>query len=128
MARLATVDGAGHPHLVPFVLAAQGATIYSAVDSKPKSSKALRRLDNVRTNPHVSVLVDHYDDSDWSTLWWARADGTARVLDPGSEEGHLAIGLLSRRYRQYSERPAEGPVLAVDVERWSGWEASGAGE
>jgi PPOX class probable F420-dependent enzyme len=124
VARLATVDPAGRPHLVPVVFALDGDTVYSAVDAKPKRTTRLRRLANAAANPHVALLADHYDDADWTALWWVRADGTARVLDPGMDEALRALDLLAGRYGQYrSARPA-GPVLAVDVERWSGWSAA----
>src|SRR5262249_55668044 len=78
VARLATADAGGQPHLVPIVFAVVEDEIYSATDNKPKSTAGsqgrLRRLDNIRANASVSVLVDHYED-DWSRLWWARADG-----------------------------------------------------
>ncbi|OLB76289.1 MAG: PPOX class F420-dependent oxidoreductase [Actinobacteria bacterium 13_2_20CM_2_71_6] len=122
VARLATADAQGRPHLVPLVFAVAGNTIYSAVDAKPKRSKALRRLVNVAANPRVAILVDHYDD-DWRALWWVRADGTGRVLDAASPEGRDAIARLVARYRQYREEPPAGPVLVIDVERWSGWAA-----
>ncbi|MGC9667456.1 TIGR03668 family PPOX class F420-dependent oxidoreductase [Planosporangium sp. 12N6] len=140
VARLATADAEGRPHLVPMVFAlagerrtegavadsgtGTGATVYSAVDAKPKRSTSLRRLANIRANPRVAVLVDHYSD-DWSALWWVRADGTGRVLDAGSPEGRDAIALLALRYPQYREKPPAGPVVAIDVERWSAWSAAG---
>jgi PPOX class probable F420-dependent enzyme len=120
VARLATADATGRPHLVPIVFTVEGDRVYSAVDAKPKRTGALRRLANVRENPAVAVLVDHYDDSDWDALWWVRADGRGRVLDPGCDEAHHAVALLAARYPQ---QRAAGAVLAVDVERWSGWSA-----
>jgi PPOX class probable F420-dependent enzyme len=120
VARLATADAAGRPHLVPIVFAVAGETIYSAVDHKPKRTTRLRRLANVAENPAVALLADHYED-DWRALWWVRADGTGRVLKPGGEEATRAVALLRDRYADYSERPPTGPVLAVDVTRWSGW-------
>jgi len=120
VARLATTDAGCRPHLVPVVFAVVGGTVYSAVDAKPKRSKELRRLDNVRANPHVAMLVDHYDD-DWSTLWWVRADGTARVLDPSDDEAARAVAALVARYPQYVDRPPDGAVLAVDVHRFRAW-------
>jgi PPOX class probable F420-dependent enzyme len=124
VARLATADRAGRPHLVPIAFAVSGATIYSAVDAKPKRTRALRRLANVRENPTVSLLVDHWDEEDWERLWWVRADGAGRVLDPVEPEAELAIGLLHERYPAQREA---GEVLAVDVARWSGWAASDGG-
>jgi len=119
VARLATADGFGRPHLVPIVFAVERATIHSAVDAKPKSSTALRRLANIADNPQVSLLVDHYDD-DWTQLWWARADGIARV----SVDAGAAIGLLAERYPQYREAPPAGPFITIAVQHWSGWSAS----
>jgi PPOX class probable F420-dependent enzyme len=119
VARLATVGPNGRPHLVPIVFAARGNTVYSVVDDKPKRTTALKRLDNVRANPSVSLLADHYEE-DWSRLWWVRADGTARVLEPGTPEAEEAIALLRERYPR---QRATGAVLAIDVRRWSGWSA-----
>ena len=123
VARLATVGPDGRPHLVPITFVVVGDIVYSAVDSKPKRTTALRRLANVRENPRVAVLVDQYDD-DWSRLWWARADGLARVVDAADAEGRTAIDHLTRRYPRYRTQPPGGPVLAIDVDRWSGWSAA----
>jgi PPOX class probable F420-dependent enzyme len=123
-AHLATADAAGRPHLVPIVFALAGDTIYSAVDQKPKRTRALRRLANVAENPQVAVLVDHYSD-DWEELWWARAEGSARIIEADGAEGAAALALLGARYEPYRhERPA-GPLLAIDVARWSDWSARG---
>jgi PPOX class probable F420-dependent enzyme len=123
VARLATADADGRPHLVPIVFVVAGQTIYSSVDAKPKRSRALRRLANVAANPRVAVLVDHYED-DWAALWWVRADGTARILDAVEPEGRTALERLTERYAQYRDQPPPGPVLAVDVDRWSSWSAT----
>jgi PPOX class probable F420-dependent enzyme len=122
VARLATADADGRPHLVPVVFAVREDTVYSAVDAKPKRTTRLRRLANVVENPAVSLLVDHYED-DWDRLWWVRADGRGRVLGADDPEAVAAVALLQARYPQ--QRGA-GVVLAVDVEQWSGWVASGA--
>ncbi|MFI5758148.1 TIGR03668 family PPOX class F420-dependent oxidoreductase [Streptomyces sp. NPDC051569] len=117
--RLATVDGAGVPHLVPVTFVVDEDRLYFAVDHKPKSTWDLRRLRNIRENGRVAVLVDHYGD-DWSTLWWARADGWAEVWeDPVRREG--PVSLLQAKYPQYRETVPAGPVVAIRVERWSGW-------
>jgi PPOX class probable F420-dependent enzyme len=126
VARLATADAAGRPHLVPVVFAVDEDCVYSVVDAKPKRTTALRRLANVAENPRVALLADHYEE-DWGALWWVRADGVGRVLDPGSgveaarAEAARAVDLLRARYPQ---QRAVGAVLAVDVERWSGWSAA----
>jgi PPOX class probable F420-dependent enzyme len=125
VAVLATVDSDSVPHVVPVVFAvssgADGAKIYTAVDAKRKSTHRLRRLANIAANPRVSLLVDHYDE-DWSQLWWVRADGLAETHETGEE---MAVGyaLLRRKYSQYDRIALDGPVVTVDVQRWSSWQA-----
>ena len=121
VAHLATVDSEGKPHIVPIVFVLDGETIFFAVDRKPKRTNDLKRLRNIAANPSVAVLVDHYED-DWNALWWVRADGTARVLEPGAMANH-ALALLARRYAQQRDEPPPGPVVAIVVRSWSAWAA-----
>jgi PPOX class probable F420-dependent enzyme len=119
VARLATVGPDDRPHLVPICFVLDGDVLYSAVDRKPKRSPNLKRIENVRANPQVTVLVDQYDD-DWTQLWWVRLDGRARVLVEGQERDR-ALALLVAKYPQYSAETPEGPVLAIDIERRRRW-------
>jgi PPOX class probable F420-dependent enzyme len=124
VARLATVTEAGRPHVVPVTFAVHGNYIYTAIDAKPKSEAAgrgLQRLRNIRADPRVAVLADHYS-ADWAALWWVRADGSAAILaEPDAAAGPLAM--LAARYPQYREVALVGPVIAVAVQRWTGWAA-----
>lgn len=125
--RMATVTPGGVPHLVPATFAVRdtpaGADVLIAVDGKPKRHTNLRRVQNLRANPAVGLLVDRYDD-DWSQLWWVRADGKAEVVDgEGREE---PLDLLAARYPQYRRERPGGPVIVVHVERWSGWSFASA--
>src|SRR6516164_6313728 len=54
------------------------------------------------------------------TLWRVRADGRATIL---ADQRPMAapLRLLVNRYWQYRQAPPTGPVLAVTVERWTGW-------
>ena len=122
VARLGTVDADGRPHLVPCCFAFSGDVAYSVVDHKPKRSTALRRLDNIRANPSVCLLVDQYAD-DWSELWWVRFDGQARLLREGPEHEH-ALELLCGKYPQYRATPPSGAVMAIDVTAVRTWSAS----
>ena len=125
VARLATVRADTTPHVVPITFALDGDVLVTAVDAKPKTTTSLQRLRNIRANPAVSVLVDRYDD-DWAQLWWARADGSARVEDP--EAVPDALDRLAARYPQYRQRPPRGPVIVVTIQRWASWSATGSGE
>ena len=121
-ARLATVSADGQPHLVPVTFVVDDDVIYTAVDAKPKSTRDLRRLANIRANPRACLLADHYAD-DWRALWWARADGTAGILGEPAEMA-APVSLLASRYPQYAADPPDGPVIAIRVTRWTGWSAS----
>ena len=118
VARLATVDPAGRPHVVPICFVLDGDTLYTVVDEKPKRTRRLQRLRNIEANPQVEVLIDEYDE-DWSRLWWVRLRGTARVV-----EDPRAVELLAAKYPQYRERPPAGPVIAVQIEERSEWTSS----
>ena len=136
VARLATVSESGAPHLVPVTFAVIPATlsgiveptaaestelIVFAIDHKPKSTTALRRLDNIAANPRVAFLVDVYDDN-WDRLWWVRADASAGVMDGNSRDD--AIVALRAKYPQYDDRPPDGTVVGAAVLGWSGWQAA----
>ena len=119
VARLATVDRAGNPHLVPICFAVDEATgtVYSAVDAKPKTTPDLKRLRNIERNPRVTLLVDHYDD-DWEAVWWVRVDGNATLADD-DERGRE---LLAAKYSQYREVPDSlGRMVVVHPTKWTSW-------
>ena len=119
VARLSTVRPDGGPHVVPIVFALVGDTVFSAVDAKPKRSRDLQRLANLKAEPRCALLVDHYED-DWRRLWWVRADGTGVVV-AGPPTDHPGIQALVQRFPQYRDEPPSGPLLVVTVHRWTGW-------
>jgi PPOX class probable F420-dependent enzyme len=123
---LGTVGEAGVPHLVPVTFVHDAGHLYIAVDHKPKSTTDLKRLRNIAANPAVSLLADHYAD-DWSRLWWARADGNAAVIElrqlPAARRAELHA-LFAEKYAQYAAALPGGPVIDIDIHRWSGWSSS----
>jgi PPOX class probable F420-dependent enzyme len=121
VARLASVGPGGRPHVVPCTFAVAGGRIVSVVDEKPKRTKALQRLANIRSDPRVSLLVDHYEE-DWLRLWWVRADGLAEIADAGPERD-AAVDALAAKYPQYVRTPPGGPAVIVTVDRWAWWSA-----
>jgi PPOX class probable F420-dependent enzyme len=116
VARMATVGRDGRPHVVPICFALEGDTLYTAVDEKPKRTRELQRLRNIRVNPRVEVLFDHYEE-DWTRLWWVRLLGSASVVDGDAR----ALELLQAKYPQYRERPPQGPFVVVQVESRIDW-------
>lgn len=123
--QLATTTAGGRPHVVPVCFALDRDRIVSFVDRKPKTTPALRRLDNVRANPEVSLLAHHYEE-DWQQLWWVRVDGTAVVVDDALAIGEL-LPRLVEKYPQYRSHPPPGPAIVLKPTRWVGWMASGRG-
>jgi PPOX class probable F420-dependent enzyme len=124
IARLATVDRSGAPHLVPITFAVTGDRVITAIDHKPKRSPRLRRLANIAVEPRVSVLADHYED-DWDRLWWVRVDGIASVLAPGVADHQAMSALLADKYPEYLHNPIAGPIIDIRVTVWAGWSAAG---
>lgn len=123
VARLATADENGQPHLVPVTFAVDGDRIYIAIDHKPKTTMTgLKRLRNIQRNPRVSLLADHYEE-DWTALWWVRVDGRAGILTSDAERLR-PISHLAARYAQYQLRLPGGPVIAIEAHTWSAWAAS----
>lgn len=118
VARLATVGEDGRPHVVPICFALDGDRLYTAVDEKPKSTRALRRLANIEADPRVEVVIDHWDE-DWSELWWIRLAGRAEIV----EHDERALELLQAKYPQYREEPPQGPFVVVEIETRRDWRA-----
>jgi PPOX class probable F420-dependent enzyme len=116
--RLATASAEGQPHVVPATFAVMDDLIAIAVDHKPKRHTNLKRLRNITENPAVALLVDHYED-EWNQLWWVRADGQARVVE--NELAQPLVQGLVDKYGQYREIRPAGPVIEIQVNRWSGW-------
>ncbi|HWD83938.1 MAG TPA: TIGR03668 family PPOX class F420-dependent oxidoreductase [Kribbella sp.] len=114
--RLATVGADLRPHLVPVTYAVHGDELFVAVDQKPKSTTALKRLRNIDAHSEVALLVDEYEE-DWTHLWWVRVDGTARVVPSHA----VAVDLLVAKYPQYEADPPAGPVIVIQADEWSGW-------
>jgi PPOX class probable F420-dependent enzyme len=123
--RLATADAGGVPHVVPFVFAVDGDTIYWTVDEKPKRTRDLKRLANIRVNPNVEVVVDHYVE-DWAALWWVRATGPARIVEDEAEV-RRALALLAAKYPQYRASAPGGPAVAIEVAHLRWWSGPGVG-
>ncbi|PSQ19276.1 TIGR03668 family PPOX class F420-dependent oxidoreductase [Halobacteriales archaeon QS_8_69_26] len=126
--RLATADGEGNPHAVPVCYALVGDPgespgIATPVDEKPKSTRDLRRVRDVRANPRVALIVDRYAE-DWSRLAWVQVRGRAELLDPGDAGHDRAVRALEARYDQYSDHALDERVaIRIEVDRTLSWGA-----
>ncbi|WP_376794102.1 TIGR03668 family PPOX class F420-dependent oxidoreductase [Thermogemmatispora sp.] len=123
VARLATADAAGHPHLVPVCYAFDGTCFYTPLDEKPKrvAVRKLRRVRNIEERPEAALLIDHYED-DWSRLGYVLVEGEARLLQPGDEQQRQALLLLRARYPQYQGMALEElPVIMLTPRAVTSW-------
>ena len=128
IARLATADPAGTPHLVPVCYAFDGARFYTPLDEKPKrvADDRLRRVRNIRASGRVALLIDRYDE-DWTRLAWVLVHGQAELLEPGAGGHAPALALLRERYPQYRSMALERrPVIAIKPARVVSWGALSA--
>jgi PPOX class probable F420-dependent enzyme len=120
VARLATADAAGRPHVVPICYALIQGKLYFTIEEKPKKKPELKRLANLRANPFAAVVVDRYDE-DWSRLGWVMVRGPTEILEEGAEHDR-AQAALRERYPQLAAMLIEGlPVVAVRIEHATSW-------
>ena len=125
VARLATVDAASRPHIIPVCFAYDGKFFYTAIDQKPKRVRRerLARLQNIRASPRVALLIDEYDE-DWTLLWFILVRGTARLIpDSAQKERAWAIRRLRAKYPQYARGMLadDAPIIRNTAERTTSW-------
>jgi PPOX class probable F420-dependent enzyme len=123
VARLATADENGSPHLVPVCYAFDGTRFYTPLDEKPKrvAGTQLRRVRNIEARHEASLLIDQYDD-DWSQLGYVLIHGRADLLQPGNEAHRYAVALLREKYMQYRTMALEQyPVIIITLDHVTSW-------
>ncbi len=124
VARLATVDAHGRPHIIPIVFASERQRLFTPIDRKPKRVRPykLQRVRNIQANPQVTVLLDEYHDN-WRRLAWVQIRGWASFVEEGPERD-FGIRLLEQKYQQYKDRSLAGqPVIVITVESVISWRA-----
>jgi PPOX class probable F420-dependent enzyme len=109
--------------LVPVVYAvADDHTIFIPVDTvKPKTSTRLQRLENIRSDPRATLLVDAYD-ADWSRLWWVRVNGEG--TEATADDLGRFSSLLADRYPQYADPVSIVGGIVLRPLAVTGWTAS----
>lgn len=121
-AHLATADNTGQPHVIPICFVFDGKQFYSPIDEKPKRAAPtkLKRLNNIRANPQVALVVDYYDE-DWRKLAYILIFGKARILNSGDKH-RRAVTLLRRKYRQYRAMAIDKlPMIMIAPKRITTW-------
>jgi PPOX class probable F420-dependent enzyme len=126
VARLATTDLHGTPHVIPIVYACVGDAVYFIVDDKPKRTHTgLKRLRNIEQNPRVALLIDHYDE-DWTSLAYLLIHGRAAVVADPAEYVRVLSALLERypQYRSMALAFDSHPMVRIAHERTHLWQAT----
>ncbi len=129
VARFATADASGAPHLIPICFVYDGGAFYSVLDQKPKRTSVtrLRRVRNILENPKAALVIDSYEE-DWSRLWYILITGEATLLGPGSEQSE-AVAMLREKYPQYRDMDLEdAPVIKITPDKVVSWAGSGLTE
>ena len=124
VARLATADQSGRPHVVPICYAFDGHNFFTALDRKPKkvAMNRLKRVRNILQNENISLVVDHYVE-DWSKLRYVIVSGKARLLLTGREH-RKAISLLNKKYPQYRKMhltDLKAPIIKIQPHKVVSW-------
>jgi len=125
VARLATLDSSGRPHIVPVCFVYDGKALYSAVDRKPKrvSAERLVRVQNIRAVPRVALLIDQYDE-DWAQLWYVLIRGKANLIPNSAHQERVrVIRRLKAKYPQYARGMLadDTPIIRITPERTTFW-------
>ncbi|MGA7670642.1 MAG: TIGR03668 family PPOX class F420-dependent oxidoreductase [Nitrolancea sp.] len=125
VAHLATTDAAGDPHVVPVCYVYDGQRFFIAIDEKPKrSNRTLKRVRNIVESGRAALVIDRYDDANWSRLAWLMVRGSGEMLGPENPDHHRIVAALRDRYAQYREMALErAPIIAITPERISSWGA-----
>ena len=125
-ATLATLHPVRGVDAVPACFSYDGGRIAVPIDRvKEKSGSVLRRVRNLEADPRASLLCDHWEQNDWSRLWWVRAS-LEWAADSGEPELEVLLELLEQKHRQYEGRPF-ADVLVFRVTGLTGWAAGPAG-
>ena len=127
VARLAVIDDAGGPQVMPIVFARVGSLLFSPIDGKPKSHARLARLRHIEAHPRVGLVIDRYA-ADWRQLWWIRIGATAHIAVGQHPQWDAAVAALLAKYPQYQTTPlflGEPTLICFEVLTLRSWAAAG---
>jgi PPOX class probable F420-dependent enzyme len=127
VARLATVDSASKPHLVPVVFVFDANRFFIPIDEKRKTAKPdkLKRIKNIEHNPNVALLIDNYSE-DWTKLAFVMIQGKATIASRTLENIQVreAYKKLTIKYLQYEKVEVGEMCIVIAPEKVASWSNS----
>lgn len=131
VARLATVDLEGKPHLVPvvFVYDNDRDIYFIPIDEKTKRSRPenLKRVRNIKENPNVAFLIDEYNE-DWTKLYFIMIQGKASIIGGKKKLDQNEMSLLKKahkllhsKYSQYQKIGIGEYVILITSQKVIAW-------
>ena len=139
VARLATVNSEGKPHLVPVVFAYDREHYYIPIDEKtkqrPSKPEKLKRVKNIQANPNIALLIDEYNE-DWTKLYFVMIQGRASLISnkKGEQENELLLllekahKLLAEKYHQYQKIGIGEYIIIIYPQKIVTWKNEGFNE
>src|SRR5262245_61752619 len=116
VARVATVDNKGMPHVVPVCPVLDGPKIYFASETTGK------KIRNLRKKPSIAMVFDEYHDS-WRGLKGVMVQGRAKIVDRKTFDRIKAK--LYKKYRQYESAAeleyGESSIIEMTIQNKVGW-------
>ncbi len=119
---LSTVHPLRGADVVPCMYVVDGDLVAIPIDTvKDKASTRLERERNLEADPRAALLVEHWNPTNWSALWWVRAQ-LRHVTNPEASRIEVLEQALASRIDQYRERPF-ARLLVLEIVDLIGWSA-----
>ncbi|MFH1124693.1 MAG: pyridoxamine 5'-phosphate oxidase family protein [Pseudomonadota bacterium] len=111
--RIATLKPDGNPVVHTVGYASEGTTLYIMTDRPSRKAK------NIMQNPHVAYAVDeNYEE--FLNILGIQMEGKATVIEEKTDI-EKAIGLLQKKFKQYSNLPQDRDIVIIKVEPVAGY-------
>ncbi|MEM2759940.1 MAG: pyridoxamine 5'-phosphate oxidase family protein [Nitrososphaerales archaeon] len=101
MLRLAVIQDDNFPHVTPVWFVFDGNAFYIATDLYRKTGRTTKKVEYIKKNDKVALLIDSYNPVDWDQVQGVMIQGIAEFVQDNSDEYRYAINLLKKKYPDY---------------------------
>lgn len=102
--RLAILQDDNTPHVTPVWFAFDGNAFYIATDLDKKTGRPTKKVDYIKKNKKVAVVIDSYNPDNWDEVRGVMFQGTAEFVQENSDEYLYAVKLLKMKYSEYRHK------------------------